>query len=190
MNVDLQPTLGTAERRLPFECVALVLQGGGALGAYQAGVYEALAEADINPDWVAGVSIGAVNSAIIAGNKPAERVEKLRSFWEEITANPLLDWATAARGLTPKGHLPRTLFNQLSASCAMLSGAAGFFSLRQPAPRKRSTNHFYLQGRQGERGSVGSASYAEPNRQHDSQWPAPSAVLRSTGPPMIPLGRG
>ena len=134
MNVDLQPTLGTAERRLPFECVALVLQGGGALGAYQAGVYEALAEADINPDWVAGVSIGAVNSAIIAGNKPAERVEKLRSFWEEITANPLLDWATAARGLAPKGHLPRTLFNQLSASCAMLSGAAGFFSLRQPAP--------------------------------------------------------
>ena len=53
----------------PFECVALVLQGGGALGAYQAGVYEALGEANINPDWVAGVSIGAINSAIIAGNE-------------------------------------------------------------------------------------------------------------------------
>jgi hypothetical protein len=59
MNVQFQPNFRTAERRLPFECVALVLQGGGALGAYQAGVYEALAEASINPDWVAGVSIGA-----------------------------------------------------------------------------------------------------------------------------------
>ncbi|HSV22147.1 MAG TPA: patatin-like phospholipase family protein, partial [Xanthobacteraceae bacterium] len=87
MNVQFQPHFRTAERRLPFECVALVLQGGGALGAYQAGVYEALAEADINPDWVAGVSIGAINSAIIAGNEPAERIAKLRTFWREITAN-------------------------------------------------------------------------------------------------------
>jgi predicted acylesterase/phospholipase RssA len=78
MNVQLQPNFRTAERRLPFECVALVLQGGGALGAYQAGVYEALAEANINPDWVAGVSIGAINSAIIAGNETSERVAKLR----------------------------------------------------------------------------------------------------------------
>src|SRR6516164_6581262 len=76
MNVQFQPQFRTAEGRLPFECIALVLQGGGALGAYQAGVYEALAEANINPDWVAGVSIGAVNSAIIAGNEPAERVGK------------------------------------------------------------------------------------------------------------------
>ena len=91
------PDFRTAERRLPFECVALVLQGGGALGAYQAGVYEALAEANINPDWVAGVSIGAINSAIIAGNEPAERVAKLRAFWQEITANPLLDWARRRR---------------------------------------------------------------------------------------------
>ena len=52
MNVQFQPHFRTAERRLPFECVALVLQGGGALGAYQAGVYEGLAEANINPDWV------------------------------------------------------------------------------------------------------------------------------------------
>ena len=77
--------------RPPFECIALLLQGGGALGSYQAGVYEALAEAGLHPDWVAGISIGAINSAIIAGNAPSERVAKLRSFWEEITANPLLD---------------------------------------------------------------------------------------------------
>jgi NTE family protein len=103
MNVQFRPDSRTAERRLPFECVALVLQGGGALGAYQAGVYEALAEANINPDWVAGVSIGAINSAIIAGNEPAARVAKLRTFWQEITANPLLDWVAAADTLTPKG---------------------------------------------------------------------------------------
>ena len=105
MNIQIQPHLTVAKRHLPFECVALVLQGGGALGAYQAGVYEALAEAGIHPDWVAGVSIGAINSAIIAGNEPAERVAKLRAFWQEITANPLLDWATALHRLTPKGDL-------------------------------------------------------------------------------------
>ncbi len=110
------------------------MQGGGALGAYQAGVYEALAEADIHPDWVAGVSIGAINSAIIAGNEPAERVEKLRAFWREITANPLLDWAPLRKPSLPKGDLPRALFNQFSAGCALIAGAPGFFSLRQSAP--------------------------------------------------------
>ena len=54
-------------RRTPFEQIALLLQGGGALGSYQAGVYQALAEADLHPDWVAGISIGAINAAIIAG---------------------------------------------------------------------------------------------------------------------------
>jgi NTE family protein len=134
MNVQFRPDIKAGGRRLPFECVALVLQGGGALGAYQAGVYEALAEADIHPDWVAGVSIGAINSAIIAGNEPAERVKKLRSFWREITANPLLDWIAAADAYAPKGRFPRALFNQVSAGYALLAGAAGFFSLRQPAP--------------------------------------------------------
>jgi NTE family protein len=70
VNVQVQPGAIAAERRLPFERVALVLQGGGALGAYQAGVYEALAEAAIHPNWIAGVSIGAINAALIAGNPP------------------------------------------------------------------------------------------------------------------------
>jgi NTE family protein len=67
----------------PERCdrVALVLQGGGALGAYQAGVYQALHEAQIEPDWVCGVSIGAINSAIIAGNPPERRLERLHTFW-------------------------------------------------------------------------------------------------------------
>jgi NTE family protein len=80
-----------SKTRPPFECIALLLQGGGALGAYQAGVYEALSEANLHPDWVAGISIGAINSAIIAGNPPEQRVAKLRAFWSGITANPLFD---------------------------------------------------------------------------------------------------
>jgi NTE family protein len=120
--------------RPPFECIALLLQGGGALGSYQAGVYEALAEADLHPDWVAGISIGAINAALIAGNPPDERVAKLCAFWEAITANPLLDWAYSAAEFAPRGDFARGLFNQMSANLALLSGAAGFFALRQPAP--------------------------------------------------------
>jgi NTE family protein len=71
--------------------VALVLQGGGALGSYQADVYEALASSDYKPDWVAGISIGAINAALIAGNSPEMRVEKLREFWRTITTSAI--WA-------------------------------------------------------------------------------------------------
>ena len=66
------------------DCVALVLQGGGALGAYQAGVYQAMHEANILPDWVSGVSIGAINAAIIAGNPPHRRLAQLHAFWNLI----------------------------------------------------------------------------------------------------------
>ena len=84
--------------RPPFECIALVLQGGGALGAYQAGVYQALDEAGLDPDWISGISIGAFNSAIIAGNPPGARVEKLRQFWESVT-QPYLNWRPPAAWL-------------------------------------------------------------------------------------------
>jgi NTE family protein len=99
--------------RPPFECIALLR---GALGAYQAGVYQALAEADLHPDWVAGISISAINSAIIAGNPPEARVAKLRAFWEGITTNPLFDWAAAADWSAPRGNIARGLFNQVSAA--------------------------------------------------------------------------
>jgi NTE family protein len=78
--------------RPPFDRIALLLQGGGALGAYQAGVYQGLAEAGIEPDWIAGISIGAINAAIIAGNPPEARIAKLRDFWETVTADPRGDW--------------------------------------------------------------------------------------------------
>src|SRR6202030_392811 len=80
------------------------------------------------------ISIGAINSALIAGNAPEARVAQLRKFWEEVTANPLLDWAVALEVLAPRGYLARKLFNQMSAGSALVSGAAGFFKLRQPIP--------------------------------------------------------
>lgn len=107
--------------------VAFVLQGGGALGAYQAGAYSALAEANIHPDWVAGISIGAINSAIIAGNEPKVRVEKLREFWEKITTPMELVTDTKADPI-------RVWFNQISAMSSMMFGQLGFFSPRWPNP--------------------------------------------------------
>src|SRR5580704_10134523 len=81
--------ISPARTRTPFERIALLLQGGGALGAYQAGVYQAMDEAGLYPSWVAGISIGAMNSAIIAGNPPERRVARLREFWEMVSSSPL-----------------------------------------------------------------------------------------------------
>ena len=93
----------------------LVLQGGGALGAYQAGVYEALAEAGFAPDWVTGVSIGAINAALIAGNPPERRVERLREFWDRVSSGiPLI---------APAAFDPfRRAFNLVSASASATFG--------------------------------------------------------------------
>src|SRR3954471_22504192 len=89
MKGSFVTTARTNKARTPFERVVLLLQGGGALGSYQAGVYQALAEANLHPDWVAGISIGAVNAALIAGNPAEKRVESLREFWEAVSTPPL-----------------------------------------------------------------------------------------------------
>lgn len=111
-----------------------MLQGGGALGSYQGGVYEALAEAELHPDWVAGISIGAINAAIIAGNPPNERAAQLKRFWETITTNPLLDWTTLSAQLAPRGDWARGLFNNMSAILTLVNGTANFFAPRIPSP--------------------------------------------------------
>jgi len=117
----------------PFECIALALQGGGALGAYQAGVYEALSDAGLYPNWVAGISIGAVNAAIIAGNPSEARVAKLRAFWERITTvQPLDRIANLAPVSWMRGGISRGLLNRLSAGNAILNGASSFFEPRHP----------------------------------------------------------
>jgi NTE family protein len=119
--------VGPGRKALPAHCaqVALVLQGGGALGAYQAGVYEALAERGYLPDWITGISIGAINGAIIAGNPPERRVERLREFWELITdgiaGKPLLE-----------GDFARGIFNEWSALASVTSGVEGFYIPRVP----------------------------------------------------------
>jgi NTE family protein len=111
-----------------FESIALLFQGGGALGAYQAGVYEALAEADIIPDWVGGISIGAINGAIIAGNKRADRVERLRGFWEAMTANPIWgQYNSFSPFMMLGGDAVRSLWNGMSASSTVALGIQGFF---------------------------------------------------------------
>jgi NTE family protein len=134
MNVRVQPGALTAERELPFECVALVLQGGGALGAYQAGVYEALSEAGIHPDRIAGISIGAINAAIIAGNPPNFRVDRLREFWTHVTANGLWRYLGDANLGLARGDAARNLLSQMGATMALASGATGFFAARPVTP--------------------------------------------------------
>jgi len=100
--------------------VALIFQGGGALGAYQAGVYQALSEAGVEPDWVTGVSIGGINAAIIAGNKPGHRTEKLKEFWRRVTDRRIWSY-------TPDGDIFRQLRNMTSAMVTMTQGQPGFF---------------------------------------------------------------
>jgi NTE family protein len=100
---------------------------GGALGAYQAGVYQALHEADIELDWVSGVSIGAINSALIAGNSPKRRLDRLRAFWERITERTI--WA-----YTPDGDVFRKARNAASSWMTLTQGQPGFFIPRQQNP--------------------------------------------------------
>ena len=109
----------------PKEQVVLVLQGGGALGAYQAGAYAELAKAGHQPAWVAGISIGSVNAAIICGNPPGLRAQRLREFWDGVSDHlvgmPLVNMAGA-----------RHIFNELSAAQVMVQGVPGFFRPRFP----------------------------------------------------------
>jgi NTE family protein len=141
-------TSKTAEKnRPPFECIALLLQGGGALGAYQAGVYQALFEAGVEPDWVAGISIGAINAAIIAGNPPETRVNKLREFWEYITEYKLPFYPAAFQSLMTRNDTEHQMLNSFSAIHTIMSGIPGFFKPRLLSP--------WVQPR----GSLASASY-------------------------------
>ena len=123
-----------------YETIVLVLQGGGALGAYQCGVYEGLHLAGIEPDWFAGISIGAINGAILAGNAPGERLEKLRAFWERICtpALPLpreaFDWQRQWLDALPKSGMLSAWADGLGAATSLLHGQAGFFVPRVPSP--------------------------------------------------------
>ncbi len=124
----------------PYDTVALVLQGGGALGSYQAGVYQGLHEAGIRPNWISGISIGSINAAIIAGSPEDERVDRLRGFWESIcrpTGFASLPWGDAFARMfegQPFGFGSPAMNGQVSAMQALLTGQPGFFKPRFPPP--------------------------------------------------------
>jgi NTE family protein len=128
-------SIGIARRH---DHIVLVLQGGGALGAYQAGVYEELASTAYQPDWVAGVSIGAINAALIAGNLPERRVERLSEFWHLVSSGmgPPPDTSSVPQWLmtaSEPAH-PRSAFNQFSALWSAMLGIPGFYQPRIPSP--------------------------------------------------------
>lgn len=113
-----------ADQRPRPDRIALVLQGGGALGSYQAGVYAALADGGYLPDWVAGISIGAINAAIIAGNPPETRIDRLRAFWEKITENRLGWPSNPIDMVSAPGQ-------KAAALSALIFGQPGFFEPRK-----------------------------------------------------------
>jgi NTE family protein len=133
---SLQRIVEGAKRVLPFERVTLVLQGGGALGAYQAGVYQAIDEAHIGVDWICGTSIGGINGALIAGNPPERRVERLREFWEAVSKPPIkipnIPWFSELPW-NGNGHA-RYWTNKMSAFATMFQGVPDFFSPRAFPP--------------------------------------------------------
>jgi len=128
----------SAARTPPFPGqVVLVLQGGGALGAYQIGVYEALHRAGVEPDWVIGTSIGAINAALIAGNPPAQRLERLQQFWRRIelpapAASPL-DWLGMGKLMTNMTTVMRGIPSFFEPGTAALSGAQAAVGVEQAA---------------------------------------------------------
>ena len=121
-----------------YETIALVLQGGGALGSYQCGVYEGLHNAGILPNWFAGISIGAINAAILAGNAPERRLDQLHGFWNRISVpavafgQPLLQWQEALRQALPLQNSTLALANAQGALAGLLFGQSGFFVPRFP----------------------------------------------------------
>ncbi len=111
--------------------VVLVLQGGGALGSYQAGVYQALHEAGIEPDWIIGTSIGAINASLIAGNEPQDRLSQLKEFWKRMEQNPIWNLRSAFPGFNEKLAYWSTITN----------GIPGFF---RPNPLAHAGDSFPL----------------------------------------------
>ena len=126
-DVEPKPTRRRS-KALPLpDQVALVLQGGGALGSYQAGVIDGLADSGIEIDWVAGISIGAVNAAIVAGNPPERRVARLTEFWDIVTS------ALPSFPIFPNDHL-REMLHEWSAGLVLAQGVPGFFKPRMISP--------------------------------------------------------
>ena len=154
--------------RLPGQ-VVLVFQGGGALGAYQVGVYQALHEAGVEPDWVIGTSIGAINASLIAGNAPENRMARLQEFWSRVEHAPALDffgslpwgrglpnWSTAAAGIA--GFFKPNPLAFLGAHISLAPDAAGYYSTMPLAETLKELVDFELLNQGKTRLTVGAAN--------------------------------
>ena len=129
----------------PYEQVVLIFQGGGSLGAYQAGVYDGIAQAGIEPTWVSGISIGSINAALVAGNPPEKRVERLHDFWDTVCRPPSMSASFMTEAVNMMGlgfapfqesikHTVDKAFGSYAASMAILEGQNEFFYPRPFAP--------------------------------------------------------
>ena len=142
LGIGSSPNLKSLAKSEPGQ-VVLVLQGGGALGSYQAGVYQALHEAGIEPDWIIGTSIGAINAGLIAGNSPRERLSRLREFWKRMEQNPVWSFRDIFPGFNEK----------LSYWSTVTHGIPGFF-------RPNPLAHVRRQGVRGEANVDARRAYA------------------------------
>ena len=167
-----RPALDLERVRRDYGQITLVFQGGGALGAYQVGVYEALCAAGIEPDWVIGTSIGAINAAIIAGNPPERRKERLAEFWRRVSYAPLAEsWmrvpffgASVARAMTVAGGLPAFFEPNarafLSPYAVLGPEHAGYYSTEPLRQTLEELVDFTLLNGSGVRLTVGAADVA------------------------------
>jgi NTE family protein len=119
--------MNISRAKVKYDYVILVLQGGGALGAYQAGVFEGMTEGGYVPDWITGVSMGAINGALIAGNPPKRRIERLRAFWDRVSSGVSIAAPPFFRALHQE-------FAHASATLGSVVGVPGFFAPRVPPP--------------------------------------------------------
>jgi NTE family protein len=167
LNQDLPPDR-QSEHKLPGQ-VVLVFQGGGALGSYQAGVYQALHEASIEPDWVIGTSIGAINASLIAGNRREDRIAKLEEFWSRVESHPSWDFGGVSSGFsdalsnwsTVVGGIPAFFQPNLLAHLGMRlplgSDLAGYYSTKPLEKTLLELVDFDRLNREGPRFTVGAA---------------------------------
>jgi NTE family protein len=121
------PMSTVAQQAAKYQDIGLMLQGGGALGAYQVGVYKALAQAQCLPSWVCGVSIGAINGAIIVGNEPSKRVARLEAFWALIATQPVWPFLETSEAMRAWSHA-------VSSWMTLTTGQPGFFKPRTANP--------------------------------------------------------
>lgn len=204
-NSEQASSPAAASKLSEYGKIVLVLQGGGALGAYQAGVYEAMHEAGIEPDWVIGTSIGAINASLIAGNEPNQRLEKLREFWTRVEQNPVLEaitglpwvgrelpnWLTLTTGV-PSFFKPNPLAF-LGPHVSLSTDVAGYYSAESLQTTLSDLVDFPILQDQSPRLTVGAANVRTAEMRYfdsrDTELTARHIMASGALPPAFPAVR-